>query len=44
MYELWYGPRENRRHVKRETIQEIEQEQEILKEQGFDENIEVIQR
>lgn len=44
MYELWYGPEDNRRHVKRETIQEIEQEQKILEEQGFDENIEVIQR
>ncbi len=41
MYELWYGPKEDRRHVKRNTMDEIDAEQSILEEMGLDENLEL---
>lgn len=39
MYELWYGPKGSRRHVKRETMEEIDIEQGYLEEMGLDEDL-----
>ena len=41
MFELWYGPEGGRRHVKRNTMDEIDEERGFLEDMGIDDNVEI---